>query len=319
MLKILSSKKYGLGQELTRKIINALSVSKIEIYGKICDTDIKSIDSILNKMRRIMLNSFITPRVDTFIIQSGIPSFQDIRLKCILMYAVGKSRDSVLESIRSERSYLEQTKLKFVEVGIELDNIVKNATFVSSQTSIKNRIFLNIFKKNKSELVPGYLMPEILQFCSDNNIEDVFYTDGSKLNNKVGYEVIHNNNIIKRARLSGCCSVYTAESLAILSSIQYINETSPIRRSAIFTDSLIVLEQLNVNNKKLNETTNNIKNILNKNTIIVWIPSHYGIPGNELADSEAKISTNIDEITEYQISSHDAKNLVKSFMSRKIQ
>lgn len=322
LLKILANKRYGLNQDLMRKIILALSISKIryciEIYGRASDTDVKKVDTTLNKMRRLMLSSFVTTPTASLIIQSGIPSFQTLRLKSNLIFSV-KRPELDYQKLRSERSHSTQVNKFLPDIGWSLDQIVKDELFLPPNHSVKNRVFRNIFKKRKDDLVPGFVLPEVLQFCSDNKIINCYYTDGSKINNKVGYGVVLNGVTIKSSRINDKSSVYSAEAMAILSAILHINENNSNSVSAIFTDSAGIIDQLLVNNKKKLEIINQIKFNMTPNIKIVWIPSHFGIPGNELADSVAKKAACFDEIDEVNLSTMDARRSIVNFISDKLQ
>lgn len=322
LLKVLSNRRYGMNQDIMRRIILALSVSKIryciEIYGRICDTDVSRIDVVLNKMRRLMLGSFITTPIPTLLIQSGIPNFQDIRLKCNLLFSVKKSPFDYV-SQRSARSHSEEVNRVMPNFEFGLEQIIKDSALVPPSLSIKNQIFKNIFNKKKSEIVPGYLLPEIHQFCDENVIDNCLFTDGSKINNKVGYAVVGNGEVLKSARINNNASVYTAEAMAVLSAVLYIKEVFPASKSVIFTDNAGILDELSVCSRKKNEIINQIKLNLDSSTLMAWVPSHYGVPGNEYADAEAKRAANFEEIDEINITSTDARRTYKAFITKKIQ
>jgi len=125
------------------------------------------------------------------------------------------------------------------------------------------------------------------------------YTDGSKTQEgKVGYGIfIPKLNIEKSIRTSNKLSIFTAEMLAIKDTLIWVKlNISQINQPiTIFTDSKSSLEA--IKSTKTKNTTNVAKDIksllndINKMIILVWIPSHTNIKGNEKADSLAKAAT----------------------------
>lgn len=65
-------------------------------------------------------------------------------------------------------------------------------------------------------------------------------------------------------------SVYSAESLAILSVIEHFNVYFPDKKSVVFTDCAGVIDELRKNGKKRNEMINKIKLNINKNKLIAY-------------------------------------------------
>ncbi|XP_053597660.1 uncharacterized protein LOC103580449 [Microplitis demolitor] len=91
----------------------------------------------------------------------------------------------------------------------------------------------------------------------------VFFTDGSKKENKPSYSIVSNEEITVNS-LSDTYSIFSCEAFAILKLLEKLN--TPV-------DSKIL-------------QTNNTQ------VILAWVPSHQGIEGNEIADTEAKNALN---------------------------
>ena len=107
------------------------------------------------------------------------------------------------------------------------------------------------------------------------------------------------NKPILSGRLPDNASIFTAETIAILKSLEYIQICPRSdRRFVIFCDSKSVLESISNQESKnpliimlldklqVLKTLNDIK--------FCWIPSHVGILGNDVADSGAKAACNSD-------------------------
>jgi ribonuclease HI len=117
---------------------------------------------------------------------------------------------------------------------------------------------------------------------------DQIYTDGSLKNDKVGFEIVTDNQIIKK-RMRPQCSIYSAEQQAIITAME--NTTRTHKPTAIATDSLSSLLAASGNRWTRNPKTRNIRRLINepRNHIkLIWVPSHVEIGGYEAADQAAK-------------------------------
>lgn len=130
---------------------------------------------------------------------------------------------------------------------------------------------------------------ELKSFCEDTTF---LYTDGSKTEDKTGYAVVAENQVIK-CRTGQDESIFYVEAKAILRAIEHA-EILQQPNMVIATDSLSNIMALE--NPKNSDSIINLirKKILNSNKqfTIMWVPSHIGILGNEAADKAAKESLN---------------------------
>lgn len=136
---------------------------------------------------------------------------------------------------------------------------------------------------------------DFLEFKDNRPNHYLLYTDGSKTNNNVMAAYfdpqLHYTKCIK---IDNKCSIFTAESYAIYCALCYVKITvNTVNDILIVTDSKSVLAALlNVNiTFKLNYLIYDIRKVLFElynmsiNVEFVWVPSHSGIYGNEVADS----------------------------------
>ena len=129
------------------------------------------------------------------------------------------------------------------------------------------------------------MFPDLMERLSDHMF---IFTDGSKLNNFVAFSITTENSVLRIAKLDEYSSNFSAEIIAIYEACVLVRGLSS--RFAICTDSLSALRSvLNVSNTGFYPTS--IRTIwIEKfpNLQLIWVPSHCGITGNELADHSAK-------------------------------
>ncbi|CAG5100603.1 Protein of unknown function [Cotesia congregata] len=118
-------------------------------------------------------------------------------------------------------------------------------------------------------------------------------TDGSIFNGSRGCAIIVNDDIY-RFKLPNSFSIFSCKAFAILGSLN-ITAQLDLDNVAIFSDLKSVIEALknfNSPDSIIQQCQSKIINLnLSKKVKVIWIPSHEGITGNELADREAKEAT----------------------------
>ena len=125
------------------------------------------------------------------------------------------------------------------------------------------------------------------------------YTDGSKIDNKVGWGLVaykHQEHTgSKNGALPPTSTVFQAEIEAIRQCGRYLRNTDlgeALRYVKIFVDSqaaLLALNSMTITSKKVAETIRELNLLAHqcKSVQLVWTKAHIGTPGNELADQEA--------------------------------
>ncbi|KAM8718552.1 hypothetical protein ACLKA7_001717 [Drosophila subpalustris] len=124
-----------------------------------------------------------------------------------------------------------------------------------------------------------------------------FYTDGSKLNNKVGGGV-HSPilGIDHSFRLPDHCSVFQAEMLAINESLKLLQRSNTAYgRINIYSDSQAAIKSIAATTTKSTSVSNCRRSLHEMAELfdicLIWVPEHKDIPGNCIADKLARRGT----------------------------
>ncbi|XP_058467696.1 uncharacterized protein LOC131440440 [Malaya genurostris] len=181
---------------------------------------------------------------------------------------------------------------------------INPSSFVSNRAHFldtsDSTVFFDTSMREEIRGIPDHIRPQVAPNIFYNklrtvNCEKVFYTDGSNINESTGFGIF-NQNITASYKLSDPASVYVAELAAIQYTLEII-ETLPKDHYFIVTDSLSSIEALRAMKPGkyppyfLGKTREHLRTLSGRSYSIslVWVPSHCSIPGNEKADSLAKV------------------------------
>ena len=172
----------------------------------------------------------------------------------------------------------------------------------------------------------GYILQKVenpkeklTELLSKFPAEENFYTDGSKIGDRpVGAaSFAYSQNSCIKIQLPYETSIFTAEAVAIREILKYILEQE-LKVVNILTDSQSVLKSLySLSIKEKSYIIYEIRDLLmhlQNNGIsvqLIWIPSHKGITGNELADSLAKDAISTGEKIDFKLPYSDLNSKLK--------
>lgn len=161
----------------------------------------------------------------------------------------------------------------------------------------------------KAEDNPTKIRQLTSELMDNYNDYTQIYTDGSKTEgNYVGSAVyIPHTETKLTATLPQTTTIYTAELIAINTALQYLidnSETYQNKNFALYSDSLSVLKTLSFHITNYSTSQIYVTYLLMKhlkatgvNVVMIWVPSHIGIIGNDTVDILAKQATNTQRIT----------------------
>ena len=155
----------------------------------------------------------------------------------------------------------------------------------------------NVFKKYRKNEIADYQWRQLLADLIENKYSehDVIYTDGSKMEERVGCAFYHQLYQWK-SRLPDKEVILTAELVAIREAVKFANGDKA-KKYLIMSDSLSSISIIRKKYTK-NPIVLEIKEMMGHNMTIEWMPSHIGNKGNNAADSLAKEGGRLTEIVE---------------------
>ena len=154
------------------------------------------------------------------------------------------------------------------------------------------------------------------------------YTDGSKMNERVGAVAVINSHFQNGE--TTCCqlsktlpdnsTIFAAEATAISLALNYYQHMGPVHHDVVvYSDSMSCLQD--TENPFICHIMNLLWSLSDKGTHVrfCWIPSHCGIEGNERVGQLAKETLNQDIDPLANVHCTDLKPLVNSYIQQLFQ
>ena len=145
------------------------------------------------------------------------------------------------------------------------------------------------------------------------------YTDGSKLNDRVGSGVfIERKGVVlarHKVRIPDVSTVYQAELMAIKEAATILTQIPDLSTIKIYVDSQAALRTFQadfVKSKLALQSIEALNQVKHQIMVFVWTRAHVGTPGNEEADRLAKEGTELEIIEDIPVPACTAKSLIES-------
>ena len=332
LLKMLSHSSFGSDRTLLLRIHQSIVLPNLDygsiLYSTANKKTVDSLNSVHNLGVRISTGAFKTSRVTSLLVDAGLPPLHLRRDKQLLNYT-NKIFSSPKHPLYNElkdntnlikysnrtlryqpfvaRALIAHKKYNLPKPKIDLQKFHKHPPW-----TLNIHIDMTISSYNKNITAPITYRQLYRQKVEQYQEHYKIYTDGSKIDDKTGC-AFATSQFSSKFHLPDYTSVFTAELFAIYKAINHCKSLVP-SNFLICTDSLSSLQSIkNIYSKHpLVQKIHDKLNLIDKNIVFLWIPSHVGIEMNETVDNLAKNAISEPLFKQFLFITKDLKSLVSS-------
>ena len=339
LLKCIAGHEYGADRAVLLKMYSSLIRPILEYACQILDgpanTAVNSLESVQNACLRVATGALRTSPVMSLQVESNVVPLFIRRWELTIRYALkvfGMANhpcQSLIDGTHSlpdiEWDYMKRISgfplyERFTHASRNLrfepphDVVVKVSTIPEWK---RHKLeFRKLFDQKKATMLNEEVKQAFGEFQNEHNGYQYIFTDGSKNEAGVGCAFVH-GNVCQQTKLKGAYSIFTAEAVALLQALQYVT-LHRLSYSVICTDSMSVLLALqsdNSNHPLLFDIKDALHGLVDGglSCIILWVPGHCGLTGNETADYQAKhaiLQAGAEE--EYEVPANEYKSYLRS-------
>ena len=364
LLRVVAHTRWGGDRDTLLMLYRAIVCSKLDygciVYGSASTSSLNKLNTIHNIGLRLALGAFCTSPVWSLYAEANEPPLEERRLKLSMHYffkiCAMPDNPAYLAMDKFDRSTKQLYKVRpngrggmirppTAPVGLRMKAAMKEADIDTSKISPLDIPDLppgtHAFDPESDNLIEGVTKVEISsshakakfqEYQDEQGNHDEVYTDGSKINEKVGAAAVikrlfqdgkTTQNLSKR--LPDGSSIFSAEAIAIILALDYYNAMPAVRHDVvIYSDSLSCLQAIqgeDTEHPLLCRIMNLLWKLNDKGTHVkfCWIPSHCGIEGNEAADKLAKESLDLNIDVLLGIYHADLKPQVNAYLQQLTQ
>ena len=314
LMRMVSGLNWGAGKRplvaIYRALVRSVIEYGLELYSSASKSTIKILESIQAQCLRICCGALKSTPIIALQNECGEAPIVLKKTEILMRHAAriisnpnNPTKDSLTDTWHSyiPRFYGTSVSHQIMPIQPTLDNLVKKNP---SPTPPWNHIALQIDtdlskaiqKKSQNDLVIKQLA---LCHMTKYHQYTAIYTDGSKEQEKTACAFVTADQATTY-RLPDDSDIIEAELQAIEMACKYLTIQAEIKKAVIYTDSITALDLL-ISIKQHDykvytdpiQTTYHGLQLNGTDVVLVWVPSHVGIPGNEAADHHAKLGRSL--------------------------
>ena len=338
ILKVVSSTDWGADKGILINLYRSLVRSKLDygsiVYGSARKSYIQILDAVHHQGLRLCLGAFKTSPVESLYAEANEPSLANRRIKLGLQYATklkahpdnpayscvfNPQYEHIFEKhVNKIPPFGIRIKPHLQALNIDLDTIASVEVPKCPPWELpKPKFIFDLRKHKKTDTNPLIIQQHFAEIKSNYPDYSTVYTDGSKDGDRVASAALFGDRV-STLRLPSSSSIFTAEARAIILALKFI-AASDKSKFIICSDSLsclLAIQSAKLKNPLINQILYVIRNlnILEKEVVFLWVPSHVGIQGNTAVDQEAKDALN-DPIDNCTIPFSDFKPLILKYVT----
>lgn len=308
-LRTITGTWWGAHPEDLLRLYQTTILSVLE-YGSFCfrsaaKTHLIKLERIQYRCLRIALGCMQSTHTKSLEVLAGVVPLQDRFAELSYRFLIRSEirNPLVIENFEKLLEYNPQTRFMTIYYNFMTQEMTPSALTLPHgyfPGSYSSSVFFDLSMRHEIRQIPEQFRPFIVPQIFSNKFrwvseEKMFYTDGSKIEESTGFGVFNINRSAFH-KLKNPCSVYVAELAAIYYALCLI-ESQPPDLYFIVTDSLSAFEAIrsmkHVKHSsyfllRIQENMSALARAKFRITL-VWVPAHCSIPGNEQADSLAKV------------------------------
>lgn len=309
MIKVIGGRNRGANRSTMLKVFNSLILSKIlygaHLYSRGNQKEWGIIEPQYNQTIRKITGALRTSRVSSILAEAGTLPLE-LHIKLTTITKAIKWLELHNKNEAAGKPLLQRANSFAIELtGEPIPDVVKRRDTLGTRWhEPKAKFDWSIKKAIKAGEQQTKAKQVFLETLNKYTHHHIIYTDGSVKDDETGCG-IHSPDQNKAIKLNKMCTIFSAESKALLIAARDIAKTN--QPNIIFTDSAGCLEALNKGDTHHPWLEEVQKTTLNKNITFCWVPSHVGIKGNEQADKLAETGRQ-SQITIKTVPANDAIN-----------
>ena len=304
------------------------------VYASACESLLKTLDPIHHAGLRYCLGAFRSTPTLSLCSEAGLPPMCVRRDRLMMSYIINirsqpthPNYDILFTPIvqRGERILLNRPlrdhfQSLMTRLSISFPNVLSICQPESPPWIVPNVTYhLELKEHGKQHTSPIVLQQNFKRILNQIAPSSVIYTDGSKCNNGVGSAIVV-DGIAHSWTLPGAASVYTAELYAIWQALRFCQFSTRAQPFVIAIDSMSSLQTL-MNIRHSNPLAQMCQEVLRlvQNVCFIWVPSHVGIKGNEIADCSARSAAEQQTLDIHFVTPEDSKVYLRSLVHKEWQ